>query len=77
MDVSEDEMGKSASKPRCSFCGWDREDPAMLIGGPSGVFICIECVDLCRQIFQEKGILEAGEGLNFSGRIYKDKRERK
>jgi len=46
----------------------------MLIGGPSGVFICIECVDLCRQVFQEKGLLEAGGALRMSDRMYKDKR---
>ena len=48
----------------------------MLIGGPAGVFICIECVDLCRQIFQEKGLLETSGKLKSSDRIYKDKRER-
>ncbi len=34
---------------RCSFCGKRREQVANLIAGP-GVYICVECVDLCNEI---------------------------
>jgi ATP-dependent Clp protease ATP-binding subunit ClpX len=40
---------------RCSFCGKDEDQVAKLIAGPS-VFICDECVGLCREILAENGI---------------------
>lgn len=36
----------------CSFCGKDEDQAAKLIAGP-GVYICNECVDLCREILEE------------------------
>lgn len=33
----------------CSFCGKDDEEVVYLIAGPT-VFICNECVELCREI---------------------------
>ena len=33
----------------CSFCNKDQAAVAKLVAGP-GVYICNECVDLCRQI---------------------------
>jgi hypothetical protein len=47
--VSEDK-----ESPRCSFCGKRREQVANLIAGP-GVFICVECVDLCNHIIGRQG----------------------
>jgi hypothetical protein len=35
----------------CSFCGTDRAEVRHLIAGPN-VFICDECVDLCRHIIE-------------------------
>jgi len=41
---------------RCSFCNRDEGDVHRLIAGPEGVFICNECVDLCRNILDgERG----------------------
>src|SRR2546425_11962513 len=37
---------------RCSFCGKGAEDVRRLIAGP-GVYICNECVELCREIVDE------------------------
>lgn len=40
---------------RCSFCG--REKPSQvqsLIAGPPGVYICVDCVELCNQIIYGK-----------------------
>jgi hypothetical protein len=34
---------------RCSFCGKAQTEVKTLVSGP-GVFICDECVELCRQI---------------------------
>ena len=37
----------------CSFCGKSQHEVIKLIAGPS-VFICDECIDLCRDIIQEE-----------------------
>ncbi|MBR1984046.1 MAG: ATP-dependent Clp protease ATP-binding subunit ClpX, partial [Clostridia bacterium] len=37
----------------CSFCGKPKEAVNRLIAGPSGVYICNECVDICREVMQE------------------------
>ncbi len=39
---------------RCSFCGKDQERVHRLIAGPGGVYICNECIDLCREIIEEE-----------------------
>jgi len=39
---------------QCSFCAKNREQVHHLVAGPAGVYICNECVDLCRQIMAEK-----------------------
>lgn len=38
---------------RCSFCGKSQHDVRKLIAGPS-VFICDECVELCKDIIREE-----------------------
>ena len=40
------------SKVRCSFCGKESRDVRKLIAGPK-VYICDECVSLCREIIEE------------------------
>ena len=37
----------------CSFCGKPKEAVNRLIAGPSGVYICNECVDICREVMRE------------------------
>jgi ATP-dependent Clp protease ATP-binding subunit ClpX len=37
---------------RCSFCSRGETEVQRLIAGPEGVFICNECVDLCRDILE-------------------------
>jgi ATP-dependent Clp protease ATP-binding subunit ClpX len=39
---------------RCSFCGKSQEDVRRLIAGPGAVYICDECVELCREIIDEE-----------------------
>lgn len=39
---------------RCSFCGKSRQQVRRLIAGPGAVYICDECVDLCREIIEEE-----------------------
>src|SRR5687767_14946434 len=38
----------------CSFCGKNQEQVRRLIAGPGAVYICDECVDLCREIIDEE-----------------------
>ena len=43
---------------KCSFCGKYQEQVRRIIAGP-GVFICDECVELCREIIEEDYIDDA------------------
>ncbi|MCS6860408.1 MAG: ATP-dependent Clp protease ATP-binding subunit ClpX [Abditibacteriales bacterium] len=43
----------SNEKLRCSFCGKRREQVTNLIAGP-GVYICVECVELCNEIISKE-----------------------
>ncbi len=42
--------------PHCSFCRRPQSEARRLITGPEGVAICNECVDLCREIFEQEGV---------------------
>ncbi|MBP5197484.1 MAG: ATP-dependent Clp protease ATP-binding subunit ClpX [Lachnospiraceae bacterium] len=47
--------GKNSSNDiKCSFCGKHQGQVKKLIAGPSGVYICDECVDICRDILEEE-----------------------
>mgnify|MGYP000086931917 CR=1 FL=1 len=46
-------MAKKNPSLRCSFCGKPQEEVRKLIAGPS-VFICDECVELCKEIISEE-----------------------
>ena len=37
----------------CSFCGKSQNEVKKLIAGPNNVYICDECVELCRSIIEE------------------------
>ncbi|MBI2886654.1 MAG: ATP-dependent Clp protease ATP-binding subunit ClpX [Chloroflexi bacterium] len=38
----------------CSFCGKSQDQVRRLIAGPGAVYICDECVELCREIIDEE-----------------------
>lgn len=38
---------------RCSFCGKTQEEVRKIVAGP-GVYICNECIDLCKEIIDEQ-----------------------
>jgi ATP-dependent Clp protease ATP-binding subunit ClpX len=40
---------------QCSFCSKSQDQVKKLIAGPGAVYICDECVDLCREIIEEEG----------------------
>lgn len=47
----------------CSFCGKSQHEVKKLIAGPT-VFICNECIDLCKEIIREENKAEAFRGTN-------------
>ncbi|MDR1787909.1 MAG: ATP-dependent Clp protease ATP-binding subunit ClpX [Treponema sp.] len=51
----------------CSFCGKSAGMVKALLTGPDGVFICDECVDMCRKKIIEKG--QTVTSAQFSGDI--------
>lgn len=58
----------STETQRCSFCSRAEPDIQRLIAGPEGVFICNECVDLCRDIIEGESPRSGYVGLTSSGR---------
>ncbi len=49
---------------RCSFCNRPQSQVRKIIAGPSGVFICDECVDDCRAIVEDELDLEVDAGFD-------------
>ena len=37
----------------CSFCGRSRDEVDKLVSGPSGVYICDECIEACNEMLKE------------------------
>jgi len=63
MPDSTDTVAEPTAPPiRCSFCNKPTEQVRSLVGGSNGVFICNECVDLCREIFDEQGVPIGAKG---------------
>jgi ATP-dependent Clp protease ATP-binding subunit ClpX len=48
----------------CSFCNRSQDQVNRLIAGPDSVFICDECVELCREILEEETSTPKGEPLS-------------
>jgi ATP-dependent Clp protease ATP-binding subunit ClpX len=46
--------GSSGFERSCSFCGKSADMARRLIAGPNDVFICDECVEVCRKILSEE-----------------------
>ena len=40
----------------CSFCGKPEEMTKRLVAGPNGVYICDECVEICRDVIKEETV---------------------
>lgn len=47
------ENSSSNGAVRCSFCGKSQEEVKKIVAGP-GVYICNECIDLCKEIIDEE-----------------------
>ena len=41
------------NEQHCSFCGKPKSETKSLIAGPDGVFICDECVEICKSMMDE------------------------
>ena len=65
MAAAEDRVAEDRVTVSCSFCLKSQDAVAKLVAGP-GVYICDECVDLCRQIIDRPPSLPPG--LTFLGR---------
>jgi ATP-dependent Clp protease ATP-binding subunit ClpX len=48
----------------CSFCSRSSDQVNRLIAGPESVFICDECVELCREILEAETATPKGETLS-------------
>ncbi len=44
---------KDNEQLNCSFCGKPKELTRRLIAGPNGIYICDECVEVCREVMSE------------------------
>ncbi|MCQ2518417.1 MAG: ATP-dependent Clp protease ATP-binding subunit ClpX [Lachnospiraceae bacterium] len=42
------------SKIKCSFCGKTQDRVRKMVAGPSGIYICDECVDICNDIIMDE-----------------------
>jgi ATP-dependent Clp protease ATP-binding subunit ClpX len=54
------------SEEYCSFCSRSSEQVNRLIAGPESVFICDECVELCREILEQEANTDRGTTLSIS-----------
>ncbi len=45
---------KDDTKLKCSFCGKTQDQVRKLISGPSGVYICDQCIELCSEIIEDE-----------------------
>lgn len=64
-------MAKNNDESRCSFCGKPESKARKLIAGPSGVFICDECIDICSDIMMEEMAYETDDDVDFDINLYK------
>ncbi len=46
---------------RCSFCGKSGDQVRKMISGPSGTYICDECIELCSELIEEELELDEQE----------------
>lgn len=56
--------GRNDDQIRCSFCNKPQSQVRKLIAGPSGVYICDECIDVCAEIMEEEFEYENARNIN-------------
>ena len=66
---------ESGSNVKCSFCGKTQDQVKRMISGPTGVYICDECVAICQDIideeFDQDDESESGEGKDLDINLLK------
>ena len=62
-------MGPGLDGVRCSFCGKSQRQARKLISGPSGIYICDECVDICMGIIEDELEEEGSSQKEYKGDI--------
>ncbi len=45
---------KDNEQQYCSFCGKEKKLTKKLVAGPNGIFICDECIEVCREVVREE-----------------------
>ncbi len=55
----------SRAEEVCSFCRRSQREVDRLIAGPDGVYICNDCVNLCREILEAEMLQPKGEAAEF------------
>ncbi|MCI0475737.1 MAG: ATP-dependent Clp protease ATP-binding subunit ClpX [Anaerolineales bacterium] len=50
----------------CSFCSRSSDQVSRLIAGPESVFICDDCVELCREILEQEANADRGATLSIT-----------
>ena len=48
----------------CSFCGKPKEMTRRLVAGPDGIFICDECIEVCREVMKEDENAASEQSVN-------------
>ena len=48
----------------CSFCGKPKEMTRRLVAGPDGIFICDECIEVCREVMKEDENASSEQSVN-------------
>lgn len=64
-------MAKNNDENRCSFCGKPDSKVRKMIAGPSGVFICDECIEVCSDIIEEELAYELDDDSDLDITLYK------
>ena len=54
-------MDKDKDQLFCSFCGKPKELVKRLIAGPNGIYICDECIEVCREVILDDERKENGD----------------
>ena len=50
----------------CSFCGRSRDEVDKLVSGPSGVYICDECIEACNEMLKEHEMGEQDDSIDLT-----------
>ncbi len=58
-------FNRTENNRRCAFCGRNEKSVLFLVPSPTGIFICDDCVDACKDIIDEQLQTEQHSDLSF------------